>query len=156
MSIGLIQPQTQAEWQAARQLLEEYVASLQLDLSFQDIGHELVHLSSEYAPPVGAFLLAEEKGSCLGCVGVRRFEESVGEIKRLYTVPAARRWGLGRQLAHGAIEAGRRLGYRRLRLDTLPSMAAAHALYASFGFRPIAPYRFNPVEGAAFMELELR
>src|SRR5262245_14465727 len=95
MSIGLIQPQTEAEWKAARVLVEEYVASLKLDLSFQDIGHELAHLSSEYAPPAGAFLLAQEQAGYLGCVGLRCFEEGVGEIKRLYTIPAVRGRGLG-------------------------------------------------------------
>ena len=155
MAIALVQPQSVPEWRIARELVEEYVASLNLDLAFQDIAHELAHLSEEYSPPHGAFLLAEEVGGYPGCVGVRRFEDGVGEIKRLYIKPEARGRGLGRLLAQAAIDAGRRLGYRKLRLDTLPSMRAAHALYTSLGFQPIAPYRFNPVAGTAFLELAL-
>jgi GNAT superfamily N-acetyltransferase len=155
MPMQISAPLCEAEWKAARRLVEEYAASLNLDLSFQDIAHELDHLAVEYAPPAGAFFLAEDGGSYLGCVGVRRFGDGVGEIKRLYTTAAGRNRGLGRQLALQAIEAGRQLGYRRLRLDTLPSMKAAHALYTSLGFQPIAPYRFNPVAGTAFLELDL-
>lgn len=124
--------------------------------TFQNIAHELEHLATEYSLPVGAFFLAEEDGVDLGCVGVRRFHEGVGEIKRLYTAPAARGLGVGRLLAQRAIDSGRQLGYHRLLLDTLPSMIEAQSLYTSFGFTRTAAYRFNPVEGTAFLELELR
>jgi carbonic anhydrase len=127
-----------------------------MDLSFQNIAYELEHLPSEYGAPTGAFFLAEENGCDVGCVGLRRLAEGVGEIKRLYTTPAARGRGVGRLLARTAVAAGDRLGYYRLLLDTLPSMKQAHSLYTSLGFKSTAAYRFNPVEGAAFLELELR
>ena len=155
MAIHLLQPRSDDEWGAARQLIEEYAASLDLDLSFQNLAYELEHLAGEYGPPAGAFLLAEENGSYLGCVGLRRFSDGVGEIKRLYAVPAARGRGLGRLLAERIVAAGRLLGYRRLLLDTLPSMNEARSLYVSLGFKPTAAYRYNPVAGTAFLELEL-
>ena len=155
MAIRLVQPHSDGEWRLARRLIEEYAASLTLDLSFQGIAHELENLPSEYAPAAGAFFLAEENGSYVGCVGVRRFSEGVGEIKRLYTNPAARGRGVGRLLAQSAVAAARDLGYRRLLLDTLPSMKAAQSLYSSLGFKPTPAYRYNPVAGTAFMELEL-
>jgi ribosomal protein S18 acetylase RimI-like enzyme len=76
-------------------------------------------------------------------------------MKRLYTRPRFRRLGIGRALCEAVIEEARRAGYERMRLDTLPSMKAAQAMYLSFGFREIAPYRYNPIEGAMFLELEL-
>lgn len=154
-STRLAQPQSEAEWRQARALIEEYAASLELDLSFQNIAHELDHLSVEYGPPGGAFFLAQENGTSLGCVGLRRFCEGVGEIKRLYIRPAARGRGVGRLLAESAVAAGKRLGYRRLLLDTLPDMKAAQSLYVALGFRPIDAYRFNPVAGTVFLALEL-
>ena len=155
MAIHLAQPQSNEEWRRARQLVEEYVASLNLDLSFQNIAYELDNLSSEYSPPAGAFFLAQEDGTDLGCVGLRRFAEGVGEIKRLYTAPAARGRGVGRLLAQSAVASGRHLGYHRLLLDTLPSMREAQSLYTSLGFTPTTAYRVNPVEGTAFLELRL-
>lgn len=149
----LLQPSSGADWAGARNLVERYIASLNLDLSFQNVAHELEHLESEYGPPTGAFLIADDSGAALGCVGVRRIDDEIGEIKRLYLDPAARGRGVGRLLAEGIVTAGKNLGYARLRLDTLPDMHAARALYASLGFRPIAPYRFNPVEGTAYLEL---
>ena len=105
---------------------------------------------------MGAFLIAQEDGSYLGCVGLRHFSDDAGEIKRLYLIPAARGRGVGRILAEGIVAAGKKLGYARLLLDTLPSMKPAHLLYMSLGFKPIPAYRFNPVPGTAFLELELR
>lgn len=131
------------------------MASLNVDLSFQNVAHELEHLSSEYAPPSGAFLLAGEDGTHLGCVGLRRFSDGVGEIKRLYTIPDARGRGLGRLLAEAIVAEGRRLRYERLVLDTLPTMKEARRLYESLGFKSTPAYRFNPVPETAFLELPL-
>ena len=157
MTIRLVQlPQSAEDWRQARQLIEEYAASLNLDLSFQNFAHELEHLTSEYAPPTGAFLLAEENDVYVGCIGVRQSSHGVGEIKRLYVVPTARGRGVGRLLAEGILATAKQLGYTRLLLDTLPSMREAQSLYVSLGFKPTAAYRFNPVPGTAFLELELR
>src|SRR5688572_30456974 len=125
MTIRLAQPQSEQDWHHARQLIEEYAASLNLDLSFQNIAHELEHLPSEYAAPAGAFLLAVEEGAYVGCVGLRQFSDGAGEVKRLYVRPVARGRGVGRLLAAGAVAAAQQLGYTRLLLDTLPSMAEA-------------------------------
>ena len=152
----LKRPDTPADWNDARRLVEAYASSLNLDLSFQNFADEIEHLAAEYGPPAGAFLLAEANGCRVGCVGLRAFSGATGEVKRLYVEPSARGLGAGRALANGIVTRGRELGYTRLVLDTLPSMGEAQALYASLGFQPIAPYRFNPVPGTAFMELHLR
>ena len=156
MALELTEPQSDADWQAARSLIEEYAQSLSLDLSFQGIAHELGHLREEYGAPAGAFLLAQEDGANLGCVGLRALASGAGEIKRLYTVPAARGRGVGRRLALAIVARARELGYERLLLDTLPSMHEAQRLYLTLGFAPTRAYRFNPVPGTVFMELMLR
>ena len=140
------------EWDAARHLIEEYAASLRLDLSFQAFDDELASLRAEYGPPGGHFLLASHDGTLVGCGGFRRWSDTACEMKRLYVVPASRSSGAGRALAAALIDEARRRGYKTMRLDTLPSMRAARGLYAELGFRPIAPYRYNPVEGTTFME----
>ena len=155
MSVTLIQPDSVEAWDQARALIEEYAAALGVDLSFQNFAHELDHLADEYSPPCGAFFLAIDAGASLGCVGLRPHAPGIGEIKRLFISPAARGRGLGRLLAQAIIEAGRQCGYRQLLLDTLPSMQQAQALYASLGFKPTTPYRYNPVPGTAYLELTL-
>ncbi len=148
---------TSAEhWAAARRLVEEYADALGTDLSFQDFQHEIESLPAQYGPPDGCFLLAEHEGTVVGCGALRRFAEGTCEMKRLYVAPRGRGTGIGRALAQALIAEARTLGYGRMVLDTLPSMHSAQRLYASLGFRPIAPYRHNPVPGASFLELVLR
>lgn len=131
-----------------RTLFREYAYALGVHLSFQGFEEELAALPDGY----DVLLVSGSDG----CVGVRPFDGGVCEMKRLYVRPSARGSGLGRALAFAAIERARALGYSAMRLDTMPAMGEAQALYASLGFVEIAPYRFNPVAGTRFMELDLR
>jgi ribosomal protein S18 acetylase RimI-like enzyme len=136
-------------------LFQEYAASLGFPLDFQDFDRELDSLPGAYAPPRGLLLLARCDGEPAGCVALRPLETGAAEVKRLYVRDRCRGRGIGRLLATELIAAARRLGYSKLRLDTVPSMATAQALYRSLGFREIDAYTVNPIPGARFFELEL-
>lgn len=151
----LLQATTAREWDEAQRLVREYAAALKVDLCFQNFAHELQHFTTEYAPPTGACILAEDAGQYVGCVALHRFSAETGEMKRLYVAPAARGLGLGRRLVERIILVARAIGYSSLLLDTLPSMKEAQALYGALGFKPTAPYRHNPVPGSAFLRLDL-
>jgi ribosomal protein S18 acetylase RimI-like enzyme len=137
---------TRADVPAVRELFREYGDSLGFDLSFQDFDREL-------ADPLGVYELVLLAPG--GCVALRELDDGVCEMKRLYVRPEARGSGLGRRLAEAVIERARERGYERMRLDTVPGMETAQALYESLGFREIGPYRFNPVPGTRFLELVL-
>jgi putative acetyltransferase len=143
------------EIEEARVLFREYEASIGIDLCFQNFEAELAGLPGAYAPPSGALLLARCEGETAGCVAMRRLEDGICEMKRLYLRDGFRGRGVGRALAEAIIGQARRIGYRRMRLDTLPSMTRAIPLYRSLGFSDIPPYTTNPVEGALFLEKQL-
>jgi putative acetyltransferase len=138
-----------------RSLFKEYASSLGIDLGFQDFAHEVAGLPGPYAAPGGVLLVARISGKAAGCVGVRRFEDDICEMKRQFVRHSFRGVGLGRRLALASLDHARALGYRRMRLDTLPWMRQAMALYQSLGFLEIPPYRFNPVAGAVYFEKQL-
>jgi len=144
-----IEPAT--DLQVVRELILEYASSLGVDLSFQDLDHELATLASFYE----LILVAKDGDRAAGCVALRRLDDTTCEMKRLYVRPEFRGHNLGRTLAERVIDEARHRGYARMRLDTLPTMTTAIPLYKSLGFVEIAPYRFNPIAGTKFMELGL-
>ncbi len=150
-----VRPATALDVPLVRELFTEYAASLGFELDFQGFDEELRTLPGDYAPPGGALLLGEVGGGPVACIALRDLGERCCELKRMYVRPEHRRRGLGRSLASAIIAEARRLGYERMRLDTIDTMTRAIALYRSLGFREIPPYRPNPIPGATFFELTL-
>jgi ribosomal protein S18 acetylase RimI-like enzyme len=139
----------------ARTLFLEYEKALGISLCFQNFDAEVAGLPGAYAPPDGRLLLAFAGTEPAGCVALRKIEEGICEMKRLWVRPAFRGTGLGRLLVETILREARAAGYRRVRLDTLPSMREAQALYLSLGFSDIPPYNDHPIEGTRFMEAVL-
>jgi ribosomal protein S18 acetylase RimI-like enzyme len=147
----VIERANQSDLDAVREIMRQYAASTGVDLSFQNFDQELATLLDFYE----VILVARLDENVAGCVALRQIDRDTCEMKRLYVRPSARGHGFGRALATRIIEEARARNYKRMRLDTLPSMRQAMALYESLGFRDIEPYRFNPVEGSRFLELAL-
>jgi ribosomal protein S18 acetylase RimI-like enzyme len=153
--LRIIQVESDEELSRARTLIEEYAASLNVDLCFQDFDVEKEHLATMYGKPTGALFVATMDGDDAGCVGVRALAPGVAEMKRWFVRPRYQKFGIGKTLLDAAIRFARDAGYDEIRLDTLPSMSRAIALYRSTGFVEIAPYRHNPVPGSLFFSLHL-
>jgi putative acetyltransferase len=146
---------TDADFAQARALFEEYAAGLAIDLCFQGFAQELENLSRMYGPPRGVLLLAEIEGTAAGCAAVRPIDDVVCELKRVYVRADFRGAGMGRRLTEGALQAAREMGYKSIRLDTLPQMQAAQRLYEDLGFGDIPAYYGKPMAGQRFMEAVL-
>ena len=154
--LSIDRAESPAQIAQARELFMEYAQSLGFSLCFQNFDKELAGLPGDYAPPKGRLLLAEFEGELAGCVALHKLETGVCEMKRLYLRPQFRGKGLGRGLAETIIGEARSIGYRSVRLDTVePVMKDAVAMYRRLGFREIAPYRPNPMQGTLYMELKL-
>ena len=146
---------TESDFVIARQVVEEYAAWLDMDLGFQDFEAELEGFSSVYGPPRGVFLLAWVDGEPAGGVGMRELGAGVCEMKRLFVYDRFRGCGLGRRLCAALVGEASRMGYTRMRLDTVARLAAANRLYERMGFSDTGAYRYNPDPTARYMELRL-
>lgn len=139
-----------------RELFVEYSESTGVDLCFQGFAEELARLPGDYVRPAGRLLVAYLNDQAAGCAALRPIASGICEMKRLYVRPGFRGAGAGGALMQALIQSAKEIGYEKLRLDTLPAMATAIAIYRSHGFKEIPPYRANPVPGALFFELDLQ
>jgi GNAT superfamily N-acetyltransferase len=98
----------------------------------------------ELGPPGGVFLVARRDGVAIGCGGMAALSGGVGEIKRMWTAPAARGQGVARLILRRLEEKARFLGYRLLRLDTNAALTEARNFYRREGYRSIPRYNDNP------------
>ena len=142
---------------AAQDLFAAYALSLPVNLDYQGFGSEVTDLPGKYATPRGELLVAwDEANRPVACVGLRPLEnDEVCEMKRLYVLPEARSFGLGKSLTVAVIEAAKSRGYSSICLDTLATMATAASLYERMGFRRIEPYYGPTPAGTIFMALDL-
>ena len=153
--IEIIHVETKDQVSIIRELFLEYATSLGFSLCFQDFDKELAGLPGEYAPPDGRLILALDDTDAIGCIALRKLDEGICEMKRLYVKPSGRGKGLGKLLVQTVIDEAVKIGYKKMRLDTVPKMKEAIDLYLKIGFKEIKPYRENPIEGALYMEMEL-
>jgi ribosomal protein S18 acetylase RimI-like enzyme len=160
--VEITAPRSAADLEAIKALFREYAQSLGFSLAYQDFDKELAGFPGKYAPPEGALLLATVAGDAAGTVALRKLDDGICEMKRLYVKPAYRGRrtadgrSIGRALAADIVAIGRERGYQRLRLDTISGkMTQALALYRSMGFVEIAPYYASPIPDTAYMELVL-
>lgn len=168
--IAIVAADSPARIEAVRELFKEYAASLSFNLCFQSFEEELARLPGEYAPWSGMLLLALVDNQPAGCVALHRIgdgpaedddeilsELDICEMKRLFVRQQFRGYGLGRQLVDAILKCAAAIGYRRMRLDTIPNeMSRAVEMYQKLGFVEIAPYRVNPIAGAKYLELDLK
>jgi putative acetyltransferase len=153
--LKIIEARTDDHIETARKLFREYADSLGFDLCFQNFETELAELPGDYTPPDGRLYLAFEEAQPAGCIALRKLSDYDCEMKRFYVCPLFRGKGVGKRLATLMIAEAKAMGYKRMLLDTVPQMKRAIVLYQALGFKPVPPYRHNPVPGAAFMELRL-
>jgi putative acetyltransferase len=146
---------TDEEYNAAIRLFKEYAAWLDIDLGFQHFDEELQDLKQMYNAIEGGIILCKEEGSFIGCVAIRKKEEKIAELKRMYVQPAHQHEGIGKKLLEQAIELACHCQYDYIRLDTLNHMLPAINLYKKYGFYLIEAYYHNPIATAVYFEKKL-
>jgi ribosomal protein S18 acetylase RimI-like enzyme len=143
---------TAQDFKDADKLFHQYADVLTIDLSFQDFENELKSINLQYNKPNGALILSYAGAEAVGCVALRSLDGETAELKRMFVQAKFQGQKIGQRLLEQIFEVAKELHYKKIRLDTLSTMKAAQHLYRAFGFYEIAAYRFNPIEGAIYME----
>lgn len=155
--IEIIQAETAEHIEQARKLFREYEKWFGLKLCFQNFDEEVENLPGKYAPPDGRLFLAFADGKIAGCIALRKLEEKICEMKRLFVKEAFRGLKIGKLLIDKLVSEAREIGYEKMRLDTFPpKMGKAVEIYEKFGFYEVKPYYFNPYSEALYMETNLK
>jgi len=156
-AVAIREASSSSDYDEIHKLFNEYADWLDYELCYENVRKELAALPGDYGPPDGRLLIAYVDGEAAGCGALRKWgDEETCEMKRLYVRPRFRGLGIGKKLAEAIIAAAREIGYRRMRLDTIPDrMTPAIALYRSLGFTEIDKYRASPTDDALYMELIL-
>ncbi len=151
--VKFTQPMDQEQMEAVRELFQQYGSSQGFEYDFEGFDQEVANLDKLYAPPANRLFLATYDGVPAGCVAMLKINDEVCELKRQFVRPEYRGQGIGKGLAMKVIEEARKMGYKRVRLDTAKSMKNALLLYYSLGYHDTQPYK--DVEGAMFLEMQL-
>jgi ribosomal protein S18 acetylase RimI-like enzyme len=155
-NIIIYEASTKNDIEEAKSLFIEYAKSLDFDLCFQGFDEELETLPGKYSLPEGIIYLAKLNDRIAGCIALRKLEDGICEMKRLYVRPDCRGHKLGKLLCDKLIDKAMVMGYKKMRLDTISHlMKDAIKLYKSYGFYEIPAYYDNPQEGVVYMELNL-
>lgn len=140
------------DFQRSKEIILEYVKTLDIDLAYMDLPTEFSTMELKYSSPQGVFILAFDGDIVAGCVGIRKIDQQIAELKRLYVRKAYRGLNIGSDLLQKALDVAQQLSYQKIRLEVIPSLQKAKKLYYSFGFNEIPPYFNNQVEGTTYME----
>ncbi len=143
---------SRSDVQETKELIKEYLKWIDNDLSFQQVDEELAGFPKKYEEPDGSFFIAKDGKNVIGCIGLKKIQSGICEMKRLFVKDEYKGRGLGKELIKTLIEEAKKKGYSKMRLDTLSKMKSAQRLYKEFGFYEIEQYVVNPIEGAVFME----
>lgn len=145
-----------------RQLFSAYTAMLNAEDStvqnypnMQHYGDEIQHLERKYGRPYGRLYIAYDNDVPAGCIGLRKIDDTHGEIKRFYVVPACRRKKIGTALLEKIIADAKEIGYACLLLDTLPFLQNAIRLHQNYGFQEIDKYNDSPMDTSIYMKLDM-
>jgi 8-oxo-dGTP pyrophosphatase MutT (NUDIX family)/ribosomal protein S18 acetylase RimI-like enzyme len=156
-NVQIFEAKEKADFEEGKILIDEYATYLEENRIPDpvDFVQDINSYPKHYMPPDGAVLIARVNDQLAGCVSVRNFEPKICELKRLFVRESFRQLKIGKQLCFAIIEKAIELGFKKMRLDTVPEMVAAIGLYESLGFYRIKAYFQTDVEDTVFMELNL-
>ena len=124
-------------------------------LKLQDYESELENLDIKYGLPKGRLYLATVEGEVAGCIALKYVDEKTCELKRLYVKPEFRGNQIAEALVDQIIDDAKKIGYKKIQLDTLPFLKSAIHLYERYGFYKILPYNNSPMKNSLYYRLDL-
>ena len=98
-------------------------------LQLQHFDQEVEHLEEKYGWPNGRLYIAFYDDKIAGCIGLKKIDDEICEMKRLYVRPEFRGIHIGNVLAKKVIDEAKEIGYKSMVLDTFPFLTSAIKMY---------------------------
>jgi putative acetyltransferase len=131
-------PARSADSAAVLAVVESVLREYGLEFDAENTDTDLADVEASYAGRGGVFHVVESRsGSIVGCGGLFPIATDTVELRKMYLLPEARGRGLGKKMLANFLADARRLGYKRVILETNTVLKEAIALYRSFGFVPV-------------------
>ena len=109
-----------------------------------DPGDTLVADAPSMRAPNGVFVVAHDDANAVACGGVKRIDDRIAEIKRMWVHPDWRGVGLGQRMLRRLESGVREMGCTRAVLDTNSTLLEAISMYERSGYEAIERYNDNP------------
>lgn len=107
---------------------------------------DLESLEDSYGNLGEAFFVAQDRRKIIGTAAVKREDDRVALIRRIFVAPEYRKRQIGLRLLDRAIEFCREVGYRELIFKTTSRMSASIELVKKRGFQSRAKVPLGGVE----------
>jgi DNA-binding MarR family transcriptional regulator/N-acetylglutamate synthase-like GNAT family acetyltransferase len=130
---------------AAQWCLEQYFTELaaRFDMGFDPTLSNSASIE-EMTPPAGSFVIAWLEGAPEGCGALKVGQKGTGEVKRMWTAPTARGFGIARRVLRRLEMIAHEAGLTRVRLETNRTLTEAQALYRAEGYQEVKPFNTEP------------
>lgn len=112
-----------------------------ITMTIREFFENSINTYESYKPPDGIIYLIQVNESIMGTGSLLKYDENIGELKKLFIQPECRGNNYGKVIVRKLLEKGKEFGFKKIYLETAQYMEGAIHIYRSLGFTERAEYQ---------------